>query len=51
MQFVCLSFNHHGVAGIVSSLIARYHICFLSQQVDDLSFAFIAPLGSHNSYC
>jgi hypothetical protein len=34
------------MAGIVAALVARNHVSPLREQVNDLSFAFIAPLGA-----
>ena len=38
----------HGVTGVVAALIADHHVGLLAQQVGDLAFAFIAPLGAHH---
>ena len=39
---------HDRVARIVAALVARHDLEPLSEQVDDLAFALIAPLGSNN---
>src|SRR2546427_10564779 len=36
----------HRVTGIVAALIANDDVKALGQQIDDLAFAFIAPLGA-----
>jgi hypothetical protein len=38
------------VAGVVATLEARHHADPLSQQIDDLAFALIAPLGTEHNY-
>ncbi len=43
-----LALNNDRVAGVVSSGVARHHRKILGEDVDDLAFAFIAPLGAHN---
>ncbi len=35
-----------GMAGVVAALKARNHVELLGQPVDDLAFAFVAPLGA-----
>jgi len=38
-----------GVAGVVAALVSRHYVESLREQVNDLTFAFIAPLGAkHN---
>jgi hypothetical protein len=39
----------HGVAGVVSALIPRHDLEVRRQQIDDLPFAFIAPLGAEHA--
>ena len=46
LQGVLLAADHHGVAGVVAALVAHHVGVLLRQQVDDLGFALIAPLGS-----
>ena len=36
----------HGVAGVVSALITDHDIETLSEQIDDLAFALVTPLGT-----
>ena len=36
----------HRVPGVRAALIAHHEIGALSQDVDDLAFAFVAPLGA-----
>jgi hypothetical protein len=38
------------VTGIVSALETHHGVCITAQQVDDLAFAFIAPLGSEDNH-
>ena len=38
--------DSNGVAGIVTALIARNDIKVRRENVDNLAFAFVAPLGS-----
>jgi hypothetical protein len=47
MQDVFFALDVNGVPGIVASLSSDDYISFLGQNVDDLTFAFIAPLGAH----
>jgi hypothetical protein len=37
--------HHHGMAGIVAALVPRDYVRPLREQINDLPFAFIAPLG------
>lgn len=46
-----LTVEHHGVTGVVAALVTDDHVRGFAQKVDDLSFAFIPPLGSHNHEC
>ena len=46
LQGVLLAVDDHGVAGVVAALVAHDVGVLLRQQVDDLGFALIAPLGS-----
>jgi hypothetical protein len=46
LQGVLLSTDNHGVTGVVSTLIASDNRILSGKKVDDLGFAFIAPLGS-----
>ena len=45
-QLVGLVADHERVAGIVAALEAHHHVGPLGQPVDDLAFAFVAPLGA-----
>jgi hypothetical protein len=36
------------VTGITPSLISNDHVRILGQQINDLPFAFISPLGSYD---
>ena len=46
LQRVALAVDDHRVAGVVAALVAHHIGVFLGQEVDDLGFALIAPLGS-----
>ena len=35
--------------GVVSALVARHNVEMLGQEVDNLAFAFIAPLSADNN--
>src|SRR5262245_28401898 len=48
MQHVLLTVDDHRVTGVVSSLIAGYHIEVCRQQIDDLALAFITPLSTYH---
>src|SRR5262245_24698633 len=48
MQDELLALDNHGVTRIVPALVSRNDVELFSQQIDDLSFAFIAPLGAYN---
>ncbi len=50
MQDGLLAIDDEGVAGVVATLEARHHADPLSQQIDDLAFALIAPLGTEHNY-
>src|SRR5438876_952421 len=40
----------HGMPGVVTALIARHDRKVRGQQVDDLAFAFVAPLRAQDGY-
>jgi hypothetical protein len=40
--------NLHGVSSVVTALIARDDVEMFGQEIDDLAFAFIAPLSADN---
>ena len=48
LQRVALVADDDGVAGVVATLVAHDVGVLLGQQVDDLGFALIAPLGSND---
>ena len=48
MKDELFSLYHEGVASITPPLKADNHIGELSQEIDDLSLAFIPPLGSYH---
>jgi hypothetical protein len=41
--------NLDGMSGVVAALVSHHDVKTLGEQVDDLAFAFIAPLGA--DYC
>ena len=46
VELELLAVAHDGVAGVVAALEAHDHVGLLGQQVGDLAFAFVAPLGA-----
>jgi hypothetical protein len=46
MQHERLIADLHGMAGVVSALVARNDLEALGKQIDDLAFSFVAPLGA-----
>ena len=42
--------DEDGVAGVVAALIARDDVEALGEKIDDLTFAFVAPLRAKNDY-
>jgi len=46
LQGVLLTVDNDGVAGVVAALVTHDIGVLFGQQVDDLGFAFVAPLGS-----
>ena len=42
---------HYGVPGVVAARIACDYCSIFSKDVNDLSFAFVAPLGSDDGIC
>ncbi len=46
LQGVLLAVDDHGVSGVVAALVPHHVGVLFRQQVDDLGFALIAPLGS-----
>ena len=46
VQDVFLALDVDGVAGVVAALRADHHVRLLGQHVNDLAFAFVAPLGA-----
>ena len=49
MQDGLFSSDDQGMAGVVAPLEAGDHIGIFRVDIDDFSFPFIAPLGSHNT--
>ena len=48
VQNIFLPFGDNGVAGVAATLAASHNVCGFCQEVDDLAFAFISPLGAYN---
>ena len=48
VELELLAVPDDGVAGVVAALEARDHVGLLGQQVGDLAFALVAPLGADN---
>ena len=48
MQNVFFAMDDDRMARIVSALIASDNIEAICQEVNDLTFAFVAPLGTHD---
>ena len=46
MQDVLLVSYDHGVARVRSALIANDEVCIAREEIDDLPFTLIAPLGT-----
>ncbi len=44
-----LAVNHQGVAGVVAPLVAHHHRHLLGEEVGELSFSFVTPLGSDDN--
>ena len=40
--------HHDRMARIMAPLVAGHDVGALSEQIDDLSFSFVAPLGANN---
>jgi hypothetical protein len=47
MQLESAAFIDHGMPGIVATAIADHDMGLPRQPIDNVSFAFIAPLGSN----
>lgn len=45
-----LTIANDRVPGVVAALKAHDHLDLLREQVGDLAFAFVAPLGAHDCY-
>jgi hypothetical protein len=50
VQNIFLVAHYHSVASVRASLETNYNIRFLGEEINNLAFSFIAPLGS-NQYC
>ena len=46
VELELLAVAHDRVAGVVAALVAHHHVGLLGEQVGDLAFAFVAPLGA-----
>ena len=47
VQDIFLALDMDGMAGVVAALGADDDVRLLGQNINDLAFAFIAPLGAH----
>ncbi len=45
-----LAAHHQRVAGVVAALEADHHVGVLGEEIDDLSLALVAPLGSDDDH-
>ena len=45
------SIIHDGVTGVVAAGVSCDYCSIFSKDVNDLSFAFVAPLGSDDGIC
>ena len=50
VEYIFFGTVFHGMAGIVAALEANDHIGVARKNIDDFSFTFITPLGTHNNY-
>jgi len=50
MEYKPKVLNPHGVTGVVATLIPRDYIEMWSENIDDFTLAFIAPLSSYDNY-
>ncbi len=48
LQDELLVADKHGVAGIVSALIARHNVEAVGEKIDNLAFTLVSPLGSQD---
>ncbi|MCY1179441.1 hypothetical protein D9M73_198420 [compost metagenome] len=48
MQDGLLTVDHQGVASVVATLVAHYGGSMFGQQINDLAFALITPLGAQD---
>ena len=46
MQHILLLSNYYGMPGVVAALRADDDLSLFGEDVDDLAFAFVAPLGA-----
>jgi len=51
MQHILLAPDQDRVPGVVAAGAADHDISFLGEDVDDLAFAFITPLGAYEDGC
>ena len=49
MKDIFLALDVHGVACVIAALRADYHVGLFRQNINDLSLAFVAPLGPHQN--
>jgi hypothetical protein len=50
VQLKGLILNHNRVSSVDPTLVAHDHIRRLAEQISNLSFPFIAPLGPNHNY-
>jgi hypothetical protein len=50
MQNGFLAFNDQGMTSVMATLKANHYIGRIRQKIDNLTFAFVAPLGADYDY-
>ena len=50
MKDCLLTFNYQSMTGIMTTLKTGNGLCLVSQQINDLTFAFITPLSTNDYY-
>ena len=51
MQSKFLIANHHGVAGVIATLVAHHVVHAIAQEVCGFTLTLVAPLGSNQNNC
>ncbi len=49
VQSKLMTVGYHGMTGVGAALAATYHIVLAGDEVCDLAFSLIAPLGTHKN--